>query len=158
LVVKDGKTVNVLTQGYRDTTNNRMEITAAIVALQSLDGPHEVLLFSDSEYLVNSIMRGWAKNWKRKGWWEKPGVRRKNHDLFSMLLDLCEVHHVTMKWVRGHAGHTENELCDQLAGQAANGENLATDMFHEMNKRQKSETPVHDGFTRIRQRDYILHT
>jgi ribonuclease HI len=156
LVVKGGVVVNTLTQGFRDTTNNRMEIMAALVALQSLDEPHDITLFSDSEYLVNSIMRGWAKSWRHKGWWEKPGLRRKNYDLFSLLLDECERHRVVMKWVRGHSGHAENEMCDQMAGQAANGGNLATDVFHEMNKREKSETPAFSGATTIKSRAYLL--
>jgi ribonuclease HI len=108
-------------KAYRNTTNNRMEILGAIAALQRLEKPHDVTLWSDSQYLVNSIMRGWARSWRAKNWWENfnAGIRRKNHDLFKTLLELCEKHHVTMQWIKGHNGHPENERCDKMANMSA---------------------------------------
>lgn len=132
---------------YRDTTNNRMEVLAALYALRELKQPHTVTLWSDSKYLVEPIQAGWALNWQRKGWWEKPGVRRKNYDLFQQLLELCEFHHVTMKWVKGHNGNRENELCDKLSGKLAKNGPWLIDGFYERVKAEKKETAVQTGFT-----------
>lgn len=108
-------------KAYRHTTNNRMEVMGAIAALEALKTPHDVTLWSDSQYLVNSIMRGWARSWRAKNWWENfsTGIRRKNHDLFETLLNLCDRHHVTMKWVKGHNGNPHNEKCDKMANMSA---------------------------------------
>jgi ribonuclease HI len=119
-----------LSGGYRRTTNNRMELTAAIKALEALKEPCFVSLFSDSEYVVKSISNGWARGWRAKGW-RRSGKTVPNWDLWNRLLELCERHQVHMRWVEGHAGHVENERCDQLAVSAAGGADLAVDLGYE---------------------------
>ncbi len=120
-----------LSGGFRLTTNNRMEILAAIEGLKSLKRPSKVLLYSDSQYLVNAIQQGWAKRWRASGWMRGKGQPAINPDLWKQLLALCEQHEVTFSWVRGHAGNTENERCDRLSVQAAKGRNLAIDAAYE---------------------------
>ena len=117
--------------GFRKTTNNRMEIMAAIVALESLKQKCKVTLYSDSKYLVDAIMKGWAKRWKSNGWKRNKNDKALNPDLWDRLQKLCDKHEVTFKWVRGHKGHPENERCDQLAYKAANQPNLSVDHFYE---------------------------
>ena len=110
-----------LSGGFRLTTNNRMELTACIEALKTLKQERcSVILFSDSQYVVNGITRGWAKRWRRKGWMRTKDNAAENPDLWAKLLDLCEKHEVEFYWVKGHAGNPENERCDELATQAAN--------------------------------------
>jgi ribonuclease HI len=113
-----------LSGGYRLTTNNRMELTAAIQGLAALKEPCQVQLFSDSEYLVNAIEKGWARRWRANGWYRQNKKMAENRDLWEELLRLCERHKVRFEWIRGHAGHLENERCDQLALQAARQSNL----------------------------------
>ena len=120
-----------LSQGFRRTTNNRMELLAAIVALRALDERCEVTLYSDSEYVVKMLKQGWPKKWKAKGWKLSRGGTVKNQDLWSELVELCDQHVVDFEWVRGHFGHPENERCDRLAVQAAKGPELAVDEGHE---------------------------
>ncbi|HXW07787.1 MAG TPA: ribonuclease HI [Vicinamibacterales bacterium] len=116
--------------GYRRTTNNRMELTAAITGLQSLRERCHVTLFSDSEYVVKGISRGWARGWRAKGW-RRSGRTVPNWELWRRLLELCEYHDVHVRWVEGHAGHAENERCDELAVQAYGCNNLAVDLGYE---------------------------
>jgi ribonuclease HI len=120
-----------LSAGFRKTTNNRMEILAAIVGLESLKEPCQVRLVSDSQYLVNAIEKGWARRWQAKGWMRNPKEKAVNPDLWERLLALCKVHKVSFEWVRGHAGHPENERCDELATSAAIGTHLAIDEGYE---------------------------
>ncbi len=101
--------------GDRNTTNNRMELTAAIVGLEALKEPCAVTLYSDSKYLIDAINCGWAVKWRENGWMRTKKERALNSDLWSRLLGLLEKHQVTLVWVKGHAGHTENERCDALA-------------------------------------------
>ena len=117
--------------GFRRTTNNRMELTAAIKALEALKQPCEVDLFSDSEYLVNSIAKGWAQRWKANRWKRKPGGVVPNWDLWEQLLALTNIHTLRMHWVRGHDGHPENERCDKLATAAAADGPTAVDSGYE---------------------------
>lgn len=119
-----------LSGGFRRTTNNRMELTAAIKALEALKEPCRVSLFSDSEYVVNGIMKGWARGWRDKGW-RRSGKTVPNRDLWGRLLELCDYHEVQVQWVEGHAGHAENERCDELAVSAAAGANLPVDPGYE---------------------------
>ncbi len=116
-----------LTGGYRLTTNNRMELTAAIAALTALKEPCSVTLHSDSEYVVNSMTEGWAKRWRVRGWRREKSKLASNKDLWEELLRLTEKHRVTFIWVKGHVGNHENERCNQLALKAAQGSNLAID-------------------------------
>jgi ribonuclease HI len=119
-----------LSGGFRKTTNNRMELMAVIKGLESLKEKCAVTVFSDSEYVVNSIMKGWAKTWRAKGW-KRGGKDVPNADLWARLLDLCEQQDVQFRWVEGHAGHVENERCDDLATTAAAAEDLAVDAVYE---------------------------
>jgi ribonuclease HI len=120
-----------LSGGFRLTTNNRMEILAAIEGLKLLKQPSKVLLYSDSQYLVNAMQQGWAKRWQANGWMRGKGQPAINPDLWKQLLALCEQHEVTFSWVRGHAGNAENERCDRLSVQAAKGRNLPIDTGYE---------------------------
>lgn len=104
-----------LSGGEAETTNNRMELMAAICGLQALREPCKVTLYSDSKYLVDAVTLGWAASWKKKGWKKADGKPAKNEDLWDTLLNLLAVHTVTMRWVKGHNGHDYNERCDQLA-------------------------------------------
>jgi ribonuclease HI len=107
-----------LSGGFRLTTNNRMELMGAIKGLEALKRPCAVTLVSDSEYLVNSLRKGWAAAWRAQGW-KRKGKVVPNADLWTELLTLADRHRVTVEWVRGHAGHVENERCDLLATAAA---------------------------------------
>ena len=113
--------------GYKRTTNNRMEMMAAIAALKSLDRASSVKLHSDSKYLVDAVTKGWAKKWQANGWMRNKKDKAKNPDLWQELLNLCQEHEVDFAWVKGHAGIPENERCDRLAVAAARGINLPPD-------------------------------
>jgi ribonuclease HI len=113
--------------GYRKTTNNRMEITAAMVGLAALKEKCRVTLYSDSEYLVKAMSRGWAQRWRANGWKRSRREKVLNPDLWEKLLQLCELHDVQFNWVKGHAGTPENIRCDELAMQAAQQSNLPVD-------------------------------
>ena len=104
-----------LSGGDPHTTNNRMELTAVITALEALREPCEVTLTSDSKYVVDGITKGWAASWKAHGWKKSDKSPALNPDLWERLLGLLEVHRVTFVWVKGHAGHPYNERCDRLA-------------------------------------------
>ena len=108
----------VLSGGEPSTTNNRMELTAAIEGLGRLKEPCEVTLYSDSKYLVDAITQNWVYQWREKGW-KRGKEPAKNPDLWERLLALLEIHSVTFVWVKGHDGHAYNEKCDKLATQAA---------------------------------------
>ena len=118
--------------GYRKTTNNRMELLAAIHALAALKEPCCVTLYSDSEYLVKAMNKRWPYSWWRKGWRRSSGGKSvANPDLWMTLLGLCQKHHVDFCWVRGHDGQAENERCDQLALAAARSNALSPDTEYE---------------------------
>ena len=104
-----------LSCGYNLTTNNRMELLAAIVALEALKEPCNITLYSDSKYLVDSITKGWVYGWQKKGWIKSDRKKAQNIDLWQRLLGLLKIHTVEFVWVKGHAGHPENERCDELA-------------------------------------------
>ena len=105
--------------GEANTTNNRMELTAVIKALEMLKEPCEVTLYSDSQYICNALTKGWAKKWKANGWMRNKKEKALNPELWKVLLKLYDIHKVEIIWVKGHAGHPENERCDQLAVAAA---------------------------------------
>lgn len=113
--------------GFRLTTNNRMELMGVIVALETLPANSRVKLFSDSQYLVNSITKGWAESWRARGWIKKGGHAVPNADLWKRLLDLCGRHEIDIQWVKGHNGSPENERCDEMAVAEAGKRNLPTD-------------------------------
>ncbi len=124
-----------LSAGYRLTTNNRMEIMAAIAALEVLRYPCEVTIYTDSKYLSDSIMLGWAKSWRRNGWKRSNKEPAINPDLWERLLNLCETHSVKFSWVKGHAGNPENERCDELSVAASKGGDLAIDEGYEKSRK-----------------------
>ena len=117
--------------GFRKTTNNRMEIFAAIAGLEMLKQRCKVTLYSDSQYLVDAVMKGWVLSWRVKKWWRSKTERVANVDLWERLLPLCERHQVEFRWVKGHAGNPENERCDQLAMTALHQPNLPVDGGYE---------------------------
>ncbi len=118
---KDGKVhTKELSAGYQKTTNNRMELMGVLKALEALTAPCRVKLHTDSQYIVNAFNKGWLENWIRNNW--KRGKKKepvKNQDLWEMIVKAKEPHEVEFIWVRGHAGHPENERCDELATEAA---------------------------------------
>ena len=120
-----------LSRGYRRTTNNRMEILAAIAGLEALKESCRVTLYSDSQYVVHAMQKGWARRWQANGWKRNAKEKAINPDLWKRLLELCSVHEVEFEWVRGHAGHSENERCDELAKAAARGSGLEIDEAYE---------------------------
>ena len=101
--------------GEKETTNNRMELTAVIAALKALKEPCEVLLTTDSKYVCDSVIQGWVYSWQKNNWRKADKKPALNVDLWEQLLELLEKHKVTFNWVKGHAGHPENERCDKLA-------------------------------------------
>lgn len=122
--------VRELSAGYQKTTNNRMELMAAIVGLEALIRPCHVTLYSDSQYLVNAFEKHWIQNWIKNDWVKNKKTREpvKNVDLWKRLLRAMEPHQVDFVWVKGHAGHPQNERCDELATTAADGTNLLVDV------------------------------
>ena len=119
--------VREYSQGYVRTTNNRMELMAAIVGLEALNRPCEVELYSDSQYLVNAFNQRWIENWQKKNWKRGKNEPVKNVDLWKRLLAAKAPHNVKFIWVRGHNGHPQNERCDALATAAADGTGLIVD-------------------------------
>lgn len=111
VILRSGPHYKELSQGYRKTTNNRMELLAVIVGLESLKSLNqEVMIYSDSKYVIDAVEKKWVFGWKMKNF-----VGKKNPDLWIRFLDIYARHKVKFTWVRGHAGHPENERCDQLA-------------------------------------------
>ncbi len=104
-----------LSGGEENTTNNRMELTAAIEGLSALKEPCKVRLVTDSKYVSDGITKGWAESWRKNNWRKADKKPALNPDLWEKLLDLIKEHDVTIDWVKGHAGHPENERCDRLA-------------------------------------------
>ncbi len=116
-----------ISEGFESTTNNRMELLAAIKGLEALKEKCEVTLYSDSKYLVDAINKNWIESWQKNGWKNSKKEPVKNRELFERLIVLLKTHSVEFCWVKGHDGHKENERCDFLATSAANGENLSID-------------------------------
>jgi ribonuclease HI len=122
-----GKHRKELSAGYRMTTNNRMELRAAIAALRTLSEPCEVELHSDSKYLIDAVSKKWIDGWVKRGWKTSAKEPVKNQDLWLELLDASVGHKIHWRWVKGHAGHTENERCDELANTAVAEKQLQED-------------------------------
>ena len=112
--------------GYERTTNNRMELMAVIAGLEALTRPCRVKVVSDSQYVTNAFLKGWLESWQKKNWRGASGPV-KNVDLWKRLLAAGEPHTLSFIWVKGHAGHPENERCDRLATSAADGTGLLVD-------------------------------
>ncbi len=113
--------------GYEKTTNNRMEMMAVIAGLEALNRPCEVDVYSDSQYVVNTFNQHWIEGWKKRGWKRSGNKPVLNMDLWQRMLKAMEPHQVRFHWVKGHAGHPENERCDFLATSAADGTDLLID-------------------------------
>jgi ribonuclease HI len=131
-----------LAGGFRLTTNNRMEIMAAIVALAALKEKCKATIFSDSRYLVDSITLGWVERWRTNGWMRNAKDKAINCDLWNQLLELCKEHEVEFRWVKGHAGNRENERCDALSVKAAKQNDLPADDAYERGETWKSSLPT----------------
>jgi ribonuclease HI len=131
VVIIDGRKRTELSGGYRLTTNNRMELTAVIMALRSLKKKSRVVLTTDSQYVVNGIEKGWALRWRSRNWMRDKSHRAENSDLWAELLDLLENHEVSFQWVRGHSGHPENERCDVLVKSSFRLPDLPSDTVYE---------------------------
>jgi ribonuclease HI len=131
VVLLHGRHRKHLSGGYRCTTSNRMELQAAIVGLQALKYPCKVTLFSDSQYLVDGVMQGFAQRGRANGWMKNRRERVANFDLWEKVLDAAARHQVRFEWVRGHAGNSENERCDRLAEAARRADDLPADEGYE---------------------------
>ena len=114
-ILRCGNTEKELSGGEKDTTNNRMELTAVISALKALKYPCEVNVTTDSKYVYESVTKGWVYSWKKNGWRKADKKPTLNPDLWEELLSLLEIHTVAFTWVKGHNEHPENERCDRLA-------------------------------------------
>lgn len=127
IVMIFGNHVKEFSEGFRHTTNNRMELKAVIVALQNLKtDKFPVEVYSDSKYVIDAVTKGWARAWQRKGFKGK-----KNPDLWSEFLSIEHKFQIKWHWIKGHNGHTENERCDQLAVFAAENKSKGIDVFYE---------------------------
>ena len=116
-ILRFGSAEKELSGGEKETTNNRMELTAVIMGLSALKEPCEVKLVTDSKYVADGITKGWAESWQKNGWRKADKKPALNPDLWEKLLELIKIHKVEINWVKGHAGHLENERCDRLAVQ-----------------------------------------
>ncbi|MDD7267843.1 MAG: ribonuclease HI [Lachnospiraceae bacterium] len=114
-------------QGFRLTTNNRMELLGLIIGMEALTKPCQVEVYSDSKYVIDAFCQNWIAGWLRTDFRRGKKNEVKNIDLWKRLLEAVEPHTVTYHWIKGHAGHPQNELCDQLATAAADGDNLQND-------------------------------
>jgi len=126
-VLVSGKHRKEISAGYRLTTNNRMELRAAIAAIELLTQPCEVELHSDSKYIIDAMTKNWLAGWQRRGWKTAANQPVKNRDLWTRLMAATAPHRMDWRWVKGHAGHAENERCDELANLAVKGRHLLDD-------------------------------
>jgi ribonuclease HI len=126
-ILRAGQHYKELSAGYRKTTNNRMELLAVIKGLEAIKKPNQqVILYSDSKYVIDAIDKNWLQGWVKKGFKDK-----KNQDLWMRYLEVSRVHQIKLVWVKGHAGHPENERCDQLAVAAYKQKDLLIDAVFE---------------------------
>ncbi len=133
-VVIEGEKIQELSQGFRHTTNNRMELLGVISALEFVGKTEkQIRVFTDSKYVVNGISKGWAKSWRSNGWRKSNNEPALNSDLWERLLQLTAHINVDFNWVKGHAGDFYNERCDELAVMSANSKNQKIDSFFENN-------------------------
>ena len=126
-ILRSGQHYKELSQGFRKTTNNRMELLAVIKGLEALKRPNQqVTIYSDSKYVIDSVEKKWLQGWVKKGF-----AGKKNKDLWMRYLEVSRIHQVKFVWVKGHAGHPENERCDQLAVAAGKQRELLIDAVFE---------------------------
>lgn len=121
--------------GYKQTTNNRMELLGVITGLEALKVPCEVEVYSDSKYVIDAFNQKWVESWIKNGWRTSTKSPVKNIDLWKRLIELVHNHKVSFIWVKGHNGHPENERCDRLAVKAASGNNLLEDVIEEVGEK-----------------------
>jgi len=127
VIMKFNGREKIITEGFRKTTNNRMELLSIIVALEKVTiDTYPIEIYSDSKYVIDSITKGWVYNWVKTGFKGK-----KNEDLWRRFLQVEKKFNITYHWVKGHNGHPENERCDQIAVQSANSKNLNIDIIYE---------------------------
>ena len=126
-ILEYGEHIRELSGGFRNTTNNRMEMMAVIVGLSALKQSCNVTVFSDSRYIVDAIEKGWARRWQSNSWMRNKKEKARNIDLWKRLLPLLEKHRVRFRWIKGHSRHPQNERCDHLAVSAASKPNLPLD-------------------------------
>jgi ribonuclease HI len=133
-ILRSGQHYKELSQGFRKTTNNRMELLAVIKGLEALKSPNQqVTIYSDSKYVIDAIEKKWLQGWVKKGF-----AGKKNSDLWLRYLEVSRIHQIRLVWVKGHAGHPENERCDQLAVAAGKQKELLIDsVFEAENARAK---------------------
>ncbi len=131
VILKSGQHRKEISAGYRQTTNNRMELMAVIAGLKAVKRRCRITLYTDSQYIAESINKKWVYQWKEKGWRRSKRQLAQNHDLWEEILQLLNDHQVEVKWVRGHVGEPENERADKLAVQASRGPNLLIDEYYE---------------------------
>jgi ribonuclease HI len=128
VIMRSGRHYKELSEGFRKTTNNRMELLAVIKGLEALNKPNQsVTVFSDSKYVIDAIEKRWVHGWVKKGF-----AGKKNKDLWLRYLDISKLHNVKFNWVRGHNGHPENERCDELAVAACKNKELLIDSVFEV--------------------------
>jgi len=127
VILHSGKHYKEISEGYRKTTNNRMELLAVITGLESIKKPgQEIMIYSDSKYIIDSVEKKWVFNWVRTNFKDK-----KNKDLWLRFLEVYKQHQIRFTWVKGHNGHPENERCDELAVEASKQKNLLIDTYFE---------------------------
>ena len=117
-ILRYGKAEKEISGGSANTTNNKMELTAVIEALKLLKEPCAVKLYSDSKYVCDGLSLGWARGWKKRGWKKSDNKPALNVELWDELLKLDDIHKIEVIWIKGHAGHPENERCDAMAVEA----------------------------------------
>ncbi|MDB5006090.1 MAG: rnhA [Mucilaginibacter sp.] len=128
VILRSGKHYKEIIEGFRKTTNNRMELLAVIKGLEAIKVPNQdVMIYSDSKYVIDAVEKRWVHGWLQKGF-----TGKKNKDLWLRYLDISKLHNIKFTWVRGHAGHPENERCDELAVAAGKQKNLLIDSVFEM--------------------------
>ena len=137
VILRSGKHYKELSEGFRMTTNNRMELMAVCVGLEAIKTLNqEVMIFSDSKYVIDSVEKKWVFGWVKKGF-----AGKKNKDLWLRVLQSYKLHQVTFTWVKGHAGHPENERCDELAVIASKSKDQKIDSVFEVEKQKSSTSP-----------------
>ncbi len=146
-IILDGEQRTELSGGFQNTTNNRMEMYAVIVGLEALNEPCHATVYSDSKYIVDSLNKRWVYRWQANNWMRNKKEPALNVDLWKRLLELCGTRKVTFQWVRGHAGHPENECCDTLATTALKQENLPYDLTPPGETEDDEKSPVLNPMT-----------
>ncbi len=131
VILKYGDYIKELSQGYKLTTNNRMELMAVIKGLEALKTPCKVNLYSDSKYIVDAVNKGWLENWEKNNWIKSDRSKVKNQDLWQKIIELQKKHQISWNWVKGHGKNSFNNRCDYLAVEASKKNNLIDDLGYQ---------------------------